>query len=104
LDGKLEPSPSELLGEGSKAYHAGRIAHLVINGWNDPIDIDVGVPVLSFTPTWLVPDGNHRLAAAIFRDDEFIAADVSGDIDLAFELFGIDVSEDEFEQVSVSSR
>lgn len=56
--------------------HASRIAYLVVNGWDDPIDIEVdeygGVLVL---------DGNHRLAAAIYRGDPHIAAILGGFID-----------------------
>lgn len=51
----------------SKAQHAARIRHLAEHGWGDPIVIDwtQDVPVL---------DGNHRLAAALWRGDTSISA------------------------------
>lgn len=45
--------------------HAARVAWFVQNGWTDPV-------VVSYRRTWPVVDGNHRLAAAIFRDDPTI--------------------------------
>ena len=76
------------------AYHVARIAYLVLHGWTDPIEIDVGVPGLGCHVDWVVVDGNHRLAAAIFRGDESIMAVVDGDINYGSELFGVDVTED----------
>lgn len=58
--------------------HAARIAWFIIHGWNDPINIDVGVPSLGCYPKWPLKDGNHRFAAAIIRDDHFILANMSG--------------------------
>lgn len=55
--------------------------------------MDVGVPSLHCYVDWPVMDGNHRLAAAIYRKDATILACVGGDIDYALELFGVDVSE-----------
>jgi hypothetical protein len=55
-----------------------RVTYFVIYGFEDPIQIDVGVPVLNFYPDWMIPDGNHRLMAAIYRKDEFIKCSVSG--------------------------
>ena len=60
--------------------HVQRIAWLVANGWSDPIEVDVGIPVLGFHVNWPVTDGNHRLAAAIYRGDERILASVSGQV------------------------
>jgi len=69
-----------------KEIHAGRIAWLVINGWNeDPIDIDVGVPGFGDVLE-IVQDGNHRLAAAILRGDDFIPVECSGDEELINEI------------------
>ncbi len=70
--------------------HAGRIAYLVVNEAVDAIEVDVGIPVLNYRPTWMVLDGNHRLAAAIFAGREVIRADVAGQLDYATELFGVD--------------
>lgn len=68
--------------------HIARIAYLALHGWDDPIDIDVGVPSLNCWIDWPVIDGNHRLAAAIVRGDEFIRADLVGSCDHMVELFG----------------
>ena len=73
--------------------HAERIAYLAYNGWDDAIQIDVGVPGLNCYVDWPVQDGNHRLAAAIFRGDYLIKVFVDGDIGYAGQLFGIDVTE-----------
>lgn len=74
--------------------HAGRIAYLVRNRASDPISIDVGCPALGYWgPKWMVVDGNHRLAAAIYRGDLTISALVDGQLDWALELFGVDCSE-----------
>ncbi len=70
--------------------HAGRIAYLVENPAQDAIEIDVGVPVLGYIPNWLVQDGSHRLAAAIFSGKVEIVADVQGQLDRAKRMFGID--------------
>lgn len=70
--------------------HAGRIAYFVWHSWHDAIEIDVGVPRLLCHVRWMVQDGNHRLAAAIYRGDPAILADISGDTQYAAELFGIE--------------
>lgn len=77
-----EPDP-EIYNEDlpcSRQKHIERIAWLVVNDWNKPINIDVGVPSLGCYPSWLIKDGNHRFAAAIYREDEFIYAYVDGSI------------------------
>jgi hypothetical protein len=68
--------------------HAGRIAWLVRNGWNDPIEIDVGAPQFDSRPrdVWPIQDGNHRLFAAIMRGDEVIYAVVGGDLAIIDEM------------------
>lgn len=73
--------------------HAARIAYFVENPPEDAIEIDVGVPSMGFYPEWIINDGNHRLAAAIFSGQKHILADVSWSIDYAFELFGVDIAE-----------
>jgi hypothetical protein len=94
---KMKDSDFEQLTfEERRKYHIERIAFLVVNGWNDAISIDVGVPQLWSYPNWIVTDGNHRFAAAIFRKEEWILATVDGSIEYARELFGIDVTEPSF--------
>lgn len=76
-------------GAQSVMWHARRIAWLMKNGWDAPIDIDVGIPSMGYYPYILV-DGHHRLCAAIITGETEIKAQVSGAIDYAFELFGVD--------------
>jgi hypothetical protein len=78
-------------GDKSTLWHARRIAWLVRNGWDAPIDLDVGIPSMGYFPYILI-DGHHRLCAAIVSGDSEIKAQVSGSIDYAFELFGVDCS------------
>lgn len=73
---------------------AARIAFLVRHGWDDAIEIDVGIPSMQFQVDWPVIDGNHRLAAAAYRGDADILASVGGCLDKAFELFGVECQED----------
>ena len=57
----------------SRQMHINRIAWFAIHGWHDaPIEINMN------DVSWVVWDGNHRLAAAIYRGDEMIWADVEG--------------------------
>lgn len=59
--------------------NAARIAWFVTHGWKDAISVDVGVPSLGFFPSWLIEDGNHRFAAAVYRGDNLILAEISGE-------------------------
>ncbi len=67
-------------GGSSRSDHIARIAWFVTHDWNDPINVDVGVPSLGCYPKWPLEDGNHRFAAAIIRGDNFILANMSGAI------------------------
>jgi hypothetical protein len=95
LDGDLVSEPMEetrnalISGARTRRYHVARVAWLVLNIDSNPIDIDIGVPALGMHVDWPVTDGNHRLAAAFYRGDESILAFVSGDIEIARELFNI---------------
>jgi hypothetical protein len=60
--------------------HARRIAWLVRYGWDDPILVELGVPGLTDAGHWPIEDGNHRFAAAIYRNDTHIRAEVSGEV------------------------
>lgn len=75
--------------QAARAYHVGRVAYLVVNRTSDPISVDVGTPTLGYVNDWPILDGHHRLAAAIFRGDPFIEADVAGDIAFAEDLYGV---------------
>ena len=68
--------------------NVGRIAYFVVNGWSDAIEIDVGIPSMQCHVNWIITDGNHRFAAAIYRK-----AAVSGCLEYAKELFGVDCQE-----------
>lgn len=72
-------------------WHAQRVAYLVQYGWDDPIEIDVGIPSLGYVPYPLI-DGHHRTCAAIIRGDKEIKAEVAGAVDYAKQLFGVDCS------------
>lgn len=86
--------PRKILPSGwSRSQHISRFRYYVLNGWSDPIDIDVGVPMLGCDVAWMIIDGNHRFAAAIVRKIPIIPASVSGDLDFAQELFGVDCAE-----------
>ncbi|MFK4706143.1 hypothetical protein ABIC83_002982 [Roseateles asaccharophilus] len=69
--------------------HACRVAYLAVNGWSDPIHLDVGVPSLGCNVDWLIEDGNHRTAAALARGDDFIESIISGSHRHSFELLGV---------------
>lgn len=61
----------------TREYHIKRIAYLVQNYCNiSPIDIEI-VNDWDFS----IEDGNHRLAAAIYRGDKYIEANIFGFID-----------------------
>lgn len=80
-----------LVGTPGSDDHAGRIAFLVLNPAEDCISLDVGIPVLGYPgPNWKIVDGNHRFAAAVYRGDESISAEISGQLSWARELFGLD--------------
>lgn len=66
--------------------HAARIAFLVLNRDDTPIEIDVGIPSMGCYDCSLV-DGNHRAAAAIIRKDEKIKAFISGEVSYIRHLF-----------------
>jgi hypothetical protein len=83
---------SEEYGE-SHQEHIERIAYLVVNGWDDPISVDVGIPSMACNVNWMILDGNHRFAAAIYKKEPIILASVAGSVSYALELFGVDISE-----------
>lgn len=75
----------------SRLAHARRIAWFVRNGFQEPLQVDVGVPSLGCYVSWMVQDGNHRLAAAIYRrerlkEDPWLPVIVSGSVYFAKEL------------------
>ena len=75
------------LSEFNDYNHSARIAYLVINKDTKPIELDVGCPSSGYYSTEFVPDGNHRLAAAIFRKDKTIEVDYGGEVEYFNHLF-----------------
>ena len=73
----------------TRKTHVERIAWLVENDWAQPIQLDVGSPSMGYTPMSKVNvlDGNHRLAAAIVRGDDYIYAWVDGSVSRIHDLF-----------------
>lgn len=84
-----KPLPDQPDRQITRKEHITRIAYLVVHGWEDPIHLDVGVPSLLCYVDWPLVDDNHRMAAAIYREDHDILAEVSGQVSYAEELFGI---------------
>lgn len=82
-----------LVGTPGTDDHAGRIAFLIENSWDDAIDIDVGIPAVGCLVPWYINDGNHRFAASLYSKETHILAGVSGDLAFANRLFGMDCSE-----------
>ncbi len=82
-------SPVEESEQGNPFAHARRIAYLVHHDWDDPIEVDVGIPSLGYHPAWPVLDGNHRLYAASVRGDTAIVVTVAGDLGYAAQRFGV---------------
>lgn len=94
--GRLEARPfdsiprSVLRDEDEREYHAARIAWLVVNRDERPIEIDVGAPDLGWHPrggAFDFIDGNHRLCAAVLRGDEAILVGYGGDRDAMADAF-----------------
>jgi hypothetical protein len=79
---RFEESPREdsICDPLPREFHIKRIAYLVVYGWDDPIEIDVGVPELCCNIDWIIIDGNHRLAAAFYREEKSIASNCSGSL------------------------
>lgn len=66
--------------------HAARIAYLVLNPDNNPIELDVGIPELNYHSVKII-DGNHRIVAAYIRGDEKIDVEYSGSVTYFEETF-----------------
>lgn len=85
--------PKELVREN----HIKKIAYFATNDIETPIQIDVGIPSMGAYVDYIVDDGNHRLAGAIYKGDLTIKAKISGDINYAQEQ-GL-WSPNEFEEI-----
>lgn len=70
---------TELTEEDNRIRHIQKIAWFVVNGFDDPISLEVGSQSLGvLPPEHIVDDGNHRLAAAIMRKEKTIKAKIGG--------------------------
>lgn len=82
-------------------YNVLRIAELVKHGIGEtrediyPISIDVGL--WGYLPSYLISDGNHRVAAAKILGLKTLTVAIEGDIQKAEDIFWHDVSPDEWE-------
>ena len=74
VDGRLESTPNDddSPRSGFTQFHVERIAYLVVHPDLKPLRISV------YTGSPELVDGNHRLAAAIYRGDETIKIDFPG--------------------------
>lgn len=79
FDQSCETAAEPVAADADRETHIRRVAYLAVHGWEDPIEVDLGIPSMNFLPDWPIQDGNHRLAAAIFRGDRSIMAEVSGE-------------------------
>jgi len=68
------------------AKHEERIAYLVQNGSDEPIEIEFNSPDGGSTSVY---DGYHRLAAAIYRNDETIRVELGGFLSGSVTALGI---------------
>ena len=93
-EGRLKGFDENLWQDESRSSHIERIAYLVVHGWDDPISIDVGIPFLGCYVDWIIVDGNHRLAAAFYRNDTHIDVGISGCNDYIKELLGVDFNDE----------
>lgn len=59
-------------------FHAERIAYLVKFKDDTPLQLDLPIPVLDYYPETILVDGNHRLAAAIYRKDLWVPIEFGG--------------------------
>lgn len=80
------PPAQRISASENRQRHIRKIAYFVRQVATDPISLDVGVPSLGCASDELVGDGNHRLAAAMFRGDATIRAHVSGSVHAAQDL------------------
>lgn len=86
-DLQSEPYSDSFASTWRRKDHIRRIAYLVVNRSKTSIELDVGIPELGYYGGWPIIDGNHRVVAAIFRNDKMIPVAICGSISHARELF-----------------
>jgi hypothetical protein len=74
----------------TRAKHIKRIAYLVIHPDTRPLSINIGNPEKNDTPDNILEDGFHLLAAAIYRKDTNILANLKGSEKALSSLFNIE--------------
>jgi hypothetical protein len=87
----LQMSDDEQTLARNRQAHARKVAWFVKNGFQQPLGIDVGVPSLRCHVQHIVQDGNHRLAAAIYRaktlkEDPVLPLIIDGSVEHARKL------------------
>lgn len=72
--GELNSTPVDLSDDFDTTYDDfGRVAFFVKNGWSDPIKVN-------FNEKWVITDGNHRFAAAIYLRKKTILCEVVSEV------------------------
>jgi hypothetical protein len=87
-EGRLRTTPypaSVLASDWTDRMHEERIAWLFLYSWSDPIEIEFSYPECE---SFSIDDGNHRLAAAIYRNDQDIYVQLGGYIDNSVKALG----------------
>ena len=85
-----KPISEHVGAQGSQARHVGRVAHLIQTGWTDAIELEFPVPGWRYDhASWLITDGNHRMAAALIRGDAQVLVSVFGHLKSAAEMLGV---------------
>jgi hypothetical protein len=60
--------------------HIQGIVHYIRQGWTQPLALDVGDPDRGSTSYWIVEDGNHRLAAALYMGLKTVQVSLRGSL------------------------
>ncbi len=85
----------------SYEYNIERIAQFYRYGWestaedSDPITVDIGLA--GHTPAYLIVDGNHRVAAAKIRGDEWLDVEIIGELPKAVAMFLWGIHPDDYD-------
>lgn len=100
---RSQPKPAEYDPElyDSYEYNIERIAQFYRYGWEStskdysPITVDIGLA--GYTPNYIIVDGNHRVAAAKFRGDQWIEVEIVGELPKAVAIFLQGVHPDDYD-------
>ena len=63
-----------------REFHVHRVAYLVVHGWSDPIEMDLGCPSLGGYVPGPTQDGNHRFAAVVYQGLPSVRAQLAGEV------------------------